>query len=266
MTTATLVHTLTIDDLPRLAARTRLAGELIDRDGRNWCTEPKTTAARIRLAGELIDRDGTTAWTTTDDWTYGPRAANTQPSHQNRTDDDGYPITLNDPTGDGAVDPTAGADSYHPELVEALGWLDTAARQLVDAARHRTTPEPETIERLLGWADYLIGLLAVATPHMPIARKELVLASLVDEGWCTSCYRDRKYHQPIDTKKDGTPYYRDLCKWCGEFKGNHKILPPIELLDLHHQSRRISPRILEEALRRHRSAKPKPKRKKASRR
>lgn len=186
----------------------------------------KQLAAQLRLAGELLESNGEEAWNTMQGWDAGPAASNTDTSRGNRVDEDQIPITITDPTGDAVV-----------ALLERTGISDlTIFKGLLD-----------DIEAESG---ALVDLLRLATPHMPAADKQhLVEQGLIDDGWCISCHRDNDYFEPIPKKPDGTPYYRGLCRWCGEFKAkNKKQLPPLILLRAHHMHYRVSPSMAERAL------------------
>lgn len=179
-------------------------------------------AAQLRLAGELLEANGETVWDTTKSWEPGPRAMNTDPGGGNRWEDNDDVIDPipNDPTGEAATD--ADQDTSHRDLRAALNTIATSSTDL-------------------------LRLLQVATPRIPERDPQhLVNQQLIADGWCTSCYRDNGYLEPIGTKPDGTPYYRGLCKWCGEFKArNKKQLPPENILRWRHEGRRITPQMEE---------------------
>lgn len=191
-------------------------------------------AGQIRLAGELLDLDGENAWTTTKNWAAtGISAQNLDNDRtSNRSDDDGYPITIHDPTGNAASDTTtdpAAHDRLHRILVHVAN--DTGD---------------------------LIDLLRTATPSTPKpGRAEQQRAELVTDGWCTSCFRDGGYLEPITTRRgDGEPYYVDVCKWCGEYRScNDGELPPVTILNDRHAGRRITQAMIDKARAAQRAAK-----------
>jgi hypothetical protein len=45
---------------------------------------------------------------------------------------------------------------------------------------------------------------------------------------------------PIEKDRHDLRFYRDYCRWCGAFKAQHKIEPPLPLLELRHAGRRIT--------------------------
>lgn len=130
-------------------------------------------------------------------------------------DDDGRPVTElvavavpNDPTGEADLHTTD--QLRHPRLVAAVGALDTAAT---------------TLEHLI-----------VATvPELPTPDDD------PGDGWCRSCYRDRRTLTPEDTHADGRTKHANACKWCANFRSSHGIDPPIPLLRKRHDGHRISP-------------------------
>lgn len=195
--------------------------------------ELKQLAGQARLVGELIDADGEIAWDTTLGWELGPCAANTGPGGGNRVDDDLIPITLNDPTGDAAVNAMEilADDSAHEDLRAHLVQLKSTTGVLID-------------------------LLRTATPHMPRPDKQhLVEKGLREDGWCVSCYRDHGHLEPIEKKPNGTPYYVGLCRWCGQFKAKQGVVPPVELLSPRHQGKRITEAMVQRAMAKRRKKK-----------
>lgn len=73
------------------------------------------------------------------------------------------------------------------------------------------------------------------------------------KDWCTSCYRDGQHHEPVGLKKDGTAYYENMCRWCGDFLKAHGILPSRKLLEYHHEGRRISEKMVTASIRKGKS-------------
>jgi hypothetical protein len=57
----------------------------------------------------------------------------------------------------------------------------------------------------------------------------------LDDGWCSSCQRDGDHLEPV---WDGR--YRNLCRWCAEFTLAEGCEPPLSLLRLRHQGKRIT--------------------------
>lgn len=73
-------------------------------------------------------------------------------------------------------------------------------------------------------------------------------ASLPDIDWCRSCYRNDRHHQPIERDREGHAYFAGLCRWCGAFKAEHQVEPPLELLRARHLGQRITTRMVTSAL------------------
>lgn len=108
-------------------------------------------AARLRLLGELLERDGTTVWATTAAWQHGARAAVADPdSGGNRwwTDPDTgevFPVP-HDPTGDNATNPDPAAD-IHDRLLRTLTTIETTGHTLLDLLHAATPRRPITPAR-----------------------------------------------------------------------------------------------------------------------
>jgi hypothetical protein len=139
----------------------------------------------------------------------------------------GVPVTGTDPTGDAgtSVDSAAAAQVNIDRAVLALA---TAAQTLA------------------------VELTSWAPPSQDMQRPDPSSATAPD-GWCTSCWRDNRTHEPIGLRPGGTaPYYAGLCEWCGRFRKAQGYLPPIELLRKRHSA---NPRISEADVARYR---PKP--------
>lgn len=89
--------------------------------------------------------------------------------------------------------------------------------------------------------------LACGTPR-PVRSKRASDLDGVDvaaDGRCGSCCRDARHLAPIETRPDGARYYADMCRWCGSFRGQHGIDPPIPLLPIRHRGARVTPADIE---------------------
>jgi hypothetical protein len=122
----------------------------------------------------------------------------------------GTPVTGSDPTGEAAMEPDRAAT--------ALAVVDDAVARVATAAATLAT-------ELTAWSPMTAG---IDRPD-----PSSVTAPL---GWCVSCWRDDRRHEPIGTRPGGTaPYYSDLCGWCGRFKKAHKgELPTPEQIRKYH--------------------------------
>lgn len=136
----------------------------------------------------------------------------------------GTPVTGTDPTGEAGTSPDRAA--------AALTVVDDALRALAVNA-----------QRLA------VELTAWAPPSTEMQRPDPAGAQ-APEGWCTSCWRDGRYHEPVGVRPGGTaPYYAGLCEWCGRFRKAQGYEPPVELLRKRHSS---NPRISEADVARYR--------------
>jgi hypothetical protein len=86
-----------------------------------------------------------------------------------------------------------------------------------------------------------LGRLVKLTAAYPVEHleREFVEPSPGEE-WCRSCWRDDRYCEPIARKANGKAYYAGLCKWCGSFRSEHDVNPPVELLQARHRGERIT--------------------------
>lgn len=126
----------------------------------------------------------------------------------------GTPMPGCDPAGEAATSPDAAA--------AAQRRIDDAVRQVAAAAQALA-----------------VELIAWSPPSTDMQRPDTTSATAPD-GWCTSCWRNDRKQEPIGVRPGGTaPYYATMCAWCGSFKATHGYLPPVELLRLRHDGRRI---------------------------
>lgn len=200
-------------------------------------------AADVRLAGELLESHGLRALHATNSWTQGPRSANLQPHggwrHEEITHVDGtkeiVPIP-SDTVGEAILDDDK-AGEKHAELVAILDVL------------------PDTMDRL-------IRLLRSACPTPQVLKaEELTDAQWSSRGWCVSCRRDGDYCEPVAIRPNGKRRYKDYCNWCGEFAAANKgKRPPVKLVKMRREGRRITQRDVDAAMADER--KPTPKKKK----
>lgn len=130
----------------------------------------------------------------------------------------GTPITTTDPTGDAATTTDQAATAQH-DIDRRITTLATFSRALLD--------------ELTRWQP----------PSTDMQHPDPTSATAPD-GWCTSCWRDNRTHEPITTRPDGTPYYTGLCRFCGGFRTEYRQLPPLAILRLRHTGRRITETVI----------------------
>jgi hypothetical protein len=126
----------------------------------------------------------------------------------------GHYQTRSDPAGETAIE--LGADQARADHAELIRLLRQLPRLVALVDRYETRPGSG--------------------------------ASLPDIDWCRSCYRNDRHHQPIERDREGHPYFAGLCRWCGAFKAEHQIEPPLELLRARHLGQRITTRMVATAL------------------
>lgn len=133
-------------------------------------------------------------------------------------EDSGWPCSgellagPSDPTGTAAVSGDRAAGDHRALLAEVTKLTD-----LVDRLVRRAAMYPaQAVER------------------------ESVEAGPGDE-WCRSCWKDSKYCTPVTIKPGtSTPFYRGLCRWCGQTAKEIGGDPPTWLLEVRHRGDRIN--------------------------
>ena len=91
-------------------------------------------------------------------------------------------------------------------------------------------------------------LHAVASRYPAHPEPRTDIEATPGEDWCRSCWRDGKYHEPIGQRANGQPYYRGLCRWCGQLaKTIGAALPPLDLVERKHRGERITDGMVEAA-------------------
>ena len=213
---------ITRADIPRLAALLADAGQRLG--------QHTTRAGHSMPAGEA-------AWFASLEYQPGPRAANTDPlAHGNRwetNDDTGevWPVP-SDTTGDSATSPDAAA-LMHVRYRALLDWLNDNAADLRNLIAQLVPAQPNT-------KITPCGACGAPRPVTAKRRNDLAAADVAQAGWCKSCYRDDRYLQPIEVDRSGHRYYAAYCRWCGGFKADHGVEPPLAVLRIHHQRSRVS--------------------------
>jgi len=196
----------------------------------------QATVDAATVAAESIDR----VWGTIPDrlalmfrWMAGqPTAASTEPGGGNT------PMWCDRHQRDAFLcwkdDQFCGGKPYRPGLDptgEAAIQTDKAAadhRRVLKLLALRTRTDRE-----------LVQVLLLYPPHAIRAER----AKAAGGEWCQSCYRDGQYHEPVSfrsARSGGEAYYSGRCRWCGAFRSEHRIDPPVRLLRLRHEGRRIT--------------------------
>jgi hypothetical protein len=121
----------------------------------------------------------------------------------------------------------AAAARYHDEL--------SALTRRLEADLHR-------IVRIIG--------ICCPTPTR-LASRDMLSAQVAADGWCVSCWKDDQNLTPITMTTGGgkpRPRYKDRCRFCGEWKAEHGQDPPLPILQLMHDGRRITTAAIERAM------------------
>ena len=117
-------------------------------------------------------------------------------------------------------------------------------REDAAAARYHTEMQALT-KRLDADLARLTRIISICCPVPPktLANRDLLAAQVAADGWCVSCWRDDQHLTPITTQRtrNGTevPLYKDRCRWCGEWRSHSRQDPPLDVLQAHHEGRRI---------------------------
>lgn len=108
----------------------------------------------------------------------------------------------------------------------------------------------QILERQVNDMERLSRLREILFPPQPlkIAGKHMLAAQIATEGWCVSCWRNDRTCNPIALRPTGEPYYKDRCRPCGEWQAEYGQDPPMSILKLRHDGRRVTQADVDEAL------------------
>lgn len=142
------------------------------------------------------------------------------------------------------------ADGYQCTGEIVTGPSDTTGQAAVVADRaarhhHELTHRMESIVRV---ARDIMGIEA-GYPTGVLEDEEVEPSP--GQDLCRACWKDSRYAQHIELRADGSPYYRGLCRWCGQQRKiiggdklpatNHAGDPPTWMVEMHHRGQRILP-------------------------
>lgn len=124
---------------------------------------------------------------------------------------------------------------------------DAIEERIGDAAAARYHDEVQTLVRRvtadLARLHRIAGIVIPAQPRR-LQGRDMLAAQVAADGWCVSCWRDEQALVPIAVRasgpQKGRPYYTDLCRFCGGWKAEHGQVPPIDVVQRHHDGRRIT--------------------------
>lgn len=181
---------------------------------------------------------GEAAWFAALEFEQGPKAARVDAGTAGSVslvdaDPDDERPGYSDPTGEAA----AGLDVTSLTLARYRGlldWLDDNAADLVTLLSQLVPNQPNT---------KVTPCASCGAPRPAAAKRrpDMDAAALVEAGWCKSCYRDDQFLRLIDTRRaTGQRYYRDFCRFCGGFKADHGIEPPLAVLRARHRDGQAS--------------------------
>lgn len=140
------------------------------------------------------------------------------------------------------IEKTSGDSSRGGGLAEAVN--DDALRDRIDDRRAGAyQAELDTLtKRIVADLTRLQVILTDCsrTRADTLGSRDLLAAQAGAAGWCVSCWRNDQTLTPIDTRPSGQAYYRDLCRFCGQWKAEHGQVPPMAILKMRHDGRRIT--------------------------
>lgn len=191
-------------------------------------------AALKRLLKVVESPEGVKAWKRLADWEDpGPVPSSTKPTPPQKGDPD-----------------------YDQELAEAMTFVPGASQRREDwledriVGAYRDDFAKLTGKVLIPALRRVEKIVAIANPGKAkhLASAHILKAQVGAAGCCVSCWRDDKKMVEVELKRvangPDVPYYRDLCRFCGEWKADHDgQLPPVWLL----RKRHINPRSISTA-------------------
>ncbi len=180
--------------------------------------------ASLGVLGTLVESQQ--AWDTSWGWAYGPRPA---PARGERGGG-GTEVDVEDRKAEEKA--RGRAAQIHDEYRAWCAEMDALTQRGLRLHDVIQPPHPAALRNRSGDLD-------------PITAADAAAA-----GWCKSCWRNDQQMVPT-TPPEGSgrlKRYRDYCRWCGDFHGQHKIEPPIELLRIRHAGGRISEQDVDKAI------------------
>lgn len=179
-------------------------------------------AQRLTHAATVLNRDGGLTWERCQDWTPPGR----MPARGERGGG------MADGAADDRIDDRredAAAGRYHAELSALTRRLEA------DTAR---------LERIVA--------ICCPVPAKNLQSRDMLAAQVAADGWCVNCWKDNQHLEPISKVKsrngDMVPRYKDRCRKCGDWKAEHGQEPPLSILQLWHDNRRVTTAIADKAL------------------
>lgn len=218
--------------------------------------------ASLGVLGTLLEMEGQDAWDKFAGWTEGPRSAPAAAGdevcrcgHSVETHDPRIGICLY--VGEVAGEQWTCSCVLFGAAPQGSGVEDrkTEAKQRARAAEHfaENRADLEQLDRLV---QRITRRHDVAFPpnlsriQNRRARENAPMtpAEAAIEGFCASCWRNEGHRKEIDRDKNDLKFYRDYCRWCGSMKAEYGIEPPLDMLKLHHDDKRITPEVFAAAV------------------
>lgn len=140
------------------------------------------------------------------------------------TDDDGRPIRrqVSSQTEEERFDDVR-AGRYAEDARQATMRMRTLLMRM--PTEHALHPQVQSVR-------FLIAVAELRKPRT-LKSREVLASQAAADGWCRSCFRVGVF-EPIGLQPDGTPRWRDLCRWCGSNKGDDPQ-PTIDMVRVHHR-------------------------------
>lgn len=167
--------------------------------------EPQVLADRLRALAGLLEASGGIVWQRVHDWERVGRVP--------------APGIRGGGTAGGASD---------RQLEDRLG--DRKAGAYATELRLLTA-------RLEADSARVARIIGIVTPPAPdrLGTSELQSAQVAAEGWCVSCWRAEQTLTPVASRR-----YRDLCRWCGDWRAEHGEVPPVRVVRLRAEGRSVT--------------------------
>lgn len=116
--------------------------------------------------------------------------------------------------------------SLYAEEMRRLTTRIQARQRLLEKGCHALADDLSRLDRIV----------SIANPDAPatVLSKDMLAAQVAADGWCISCWKDEQHLTKITTRPSGEPWYKDLCRPCGQYKAENGELPPLDVLRQRH--------------------------------
>ncbi|MDZ7732215.1 MAG: hypothetical protein U5R31_03105 [Acidimicrobiia bacterium] len=185
-------------------------------------------ATQLERLARRLRTEGDTALQRAHDWTPGPRP------------------------GDAHDTPPQPGDPDYREPAPGI-TPDTAVttEQLADRAGDRATARiADQLHRILDTLDTTQHDAHARLDDLrpPTSLRPATSADAAAAGYCRSCWRYDHTLTQVARRRDGTKEFTDYCWWCGQFRRDHGIDPPVSLVEKRIRHGKVTSRDIANAL------------------